>query len=221
VLMGQEILIFQEGSTALDDSEMLDKDTTYYAFEKFGIVPVDLYRTVKLSHIHPAVRSLIPTAFTQVSPLFCAALTMKEAVNPPFYTDLGRVSVRGASLTCCDRTEASTTMPWDDVTAEEKKGEHLVCLDNFRGSYTLPVAEDSFGILKTSRCYKPVSNDAIALFNSKEYKGATKKGNIRRDCYWRFRLPSKCAEIIIKCEQTVCVGRSFLDLSTGKAGAHD
>jgi hypothetical protein len=49
LLEGQEILIFQEGSTTttpLQNWEKLDERTTYSAYEKFAIAPVDLYRTV-------------------------------------------------------------------------------------------------------------------------------------------------------------------------------
>jgi hypothetical protein len=90
LLQGQEILMFQEGSTTpldLDDVETLNdsEETTYYAYEKFATVPVDLYRRVKLSQIHPAVHSLTPTSLSAVVPLYCAALTKKE--DPPFYTN--------------------------------------------------------------------------------------------------------------------------------------
>jgi hypothetical protein len=71
LLQGQEILIFQEGSTTpLVDREPLtsSEDTTYYTYDKFTRVLVDLYRTVKLSQIHPAVHSDTPTAFSSVVP---------------------------------------------------------------------------------------------------------------------------------------------------------
>jgi hypothetical protein len=190
LLEGQEILIFQEGSTTqLENSEKLDKRTTYSAYEKFAIAPVDLYRTVKMSQIHPTVRSLNPTAFCAVVPLYCAALTEAEAKYPPYYTDRkGRVSIRGASLCCGDPyTDTSLIMPWDEVTEEEQTGESHVPLVNFGDTFNTNVTENSFGILHTSTIYK-AGPKAINKFDSKELKRAVG---------WCYSRISTCSSNII------------------------
>jgi hypothetical protein len=137
-------------------------------------VPVDLYRTVKMSQIHPAVRGLTATQFSAVVPLFCAALTLEEAEDPPFYMNSqGRVLLRGASLSCFCSTKTSSIMPWEDVTNEEPIGESHVPLDNFQNTYS-GVGGNPFGILHTSKLYES-GPSKLELFDSKKFKDESTK----------------------------------------------
>ena len=84
-------------------------------------------RTIKLSQIHPAVRTRNAelSQFTEVVPLYCAALTENEADYPPYFYCIGNnaVQIRGASLQWYNRFDTETTiMPWEDIFANEEKG---------------------------------------------------------------------------------------------------
>lgn len=85
-LNGQEILMFKsenESAICLDE-ESLCENTDYDVFEKFSTVPVDLLRTVSLSQIHPMVKiGADNPPFSEVAPIFCAALSDQEAGYPP------------------------------------------------------------------------------------------------------------------------------------------
>jgi hypothetical protein len=114
-LQHAQILLFGTDSpTELDGESPLTTTVqyAYTAFEVFTIVPTDLFRSVKLTQIHPAVDSDPGNnnGFTHVSPLFCAALTPPESEDPPFFMLGGRVAVRGASLQCDDTSVPAATV---------------------------------------------------------------------------------------------------------------
>jgi hypothetical protein len=84
----QEIVLFKKASAEIldDDGKQLDSGMgkEYIAYEKFKVVPVDLYRTVKFSQVHPAVEvehDSTQLQFTNVAPLFCASLNEQEALR--------------------------------------------------------------------------------------------------------------------------------------------
>eukprot|EP00056_Hartaetosiga_gracilis_P015525 m.241868 g.241868 ORF g.241868 m.241868 type:complete len:519 (+) comp27537_c0_seq1:102-1658(+) len=93
------LLVFH-GETELNDKEKLDTQKTYFVFEVFTTVPASLYRTVDVSHAQPAVSSSHKNPFSEVTPLFCAALNSDEAKLPFFYQSGDKTVVRGASLSC-------------------------------------------------------------------------------------------------------------------------
>jgi hypothetical protein len=80
---------------------------------------LDLYRTINLSQIHPALRTRNAelSRFTEVVPLYCAALTEKKADYPPYFTNGNNaVQIRGASLHWYKRFDTETTiMSWEDI----------------------------------------------------------------------------------------------------------
>jgi hypothetical protein len=168
-----------------------------------------------MSQIHPAVRSLNPTAFCAVVPLYCAALTEAEAKYPPYYTDRkGRVSIRGAPLCCGDPyTDASSIMPWDEVSEEEQKGGSHVPLDIFTGSFNTNLTEDPLAfftrLLSTSLDLLPALNST-----PKSWRGRIQKSGIVIGAS-SFRVSARdCNQMRTNC----CVSRSLLDLPSGKAG---
>lgn len=191
----QTILIFQNTPVELleNDNMELDSAMQYCVFEKFTTVPVDLYRTVKLSQIHPVVKADIPSPFTEVVPLFCASFQEKESVHPPFRRSLsdlnksGRTLFSGASLRACDEYREVAENPWDDVTREENKMGHQVDLGTLDGTYrrsTTAEGGPSVGILRSTKLYTTTGAERFNNLQLKE-EGKTVK---TRNYYWRFKL---------------------------------
>jgi hypothetical protein len=56
-----------------DDSDLAE-DRVYFVYEQFDTVPVDLYRTVSVNQLYPAVRAESPSAFTDLSPVYLACI---------------------------------------------------------------------------------------------------------------------------------------------------
>jgi hypothetical protein len=188
----QKILIFgNDSATELNDASALLTTTnakyTYTAFEVFTTVPTDLFRTVKLGEIHPAVDSDPGNQFTRVSPLFCAALTPPESEDPPFYMQGGRVLVRGASLRCGDTSVPATFGPADEAKATDQtdKLDRRMPLNDpvFQNTYG---ADTEFGILHTSVLNQTVVTTVDPLFVSKKISGGGPSKRNTRHYYWRY-----------------------------------
>jgi hypothetical protein len=192
----QAIRIFGNDSSAeLNDASPLTTTVqyTYTAFEVFTTVPTDLFRSVKLTAIHPAVDSDPGNSngFTRVSPLFCATLTPLESEDPPFYMQGGRVMVRGASLQCDDTSiPAATVRPADDMTATEPPLTRIVLDDIvFKGTYDV---NTEIGVLHTSYIYKYFGSAPYSLFPGSSRRHAQGMGLDRKSvCFLALRDPSR------------------------------
>jgi len=175
-----EILLFQNGSGKLleMDDEDVSNSSTYTVYEKFHTVPTDLYRTVKLNQIRPLVTtSALPSPCTQVTPLYCAALTEKEAQYPPFCVSetTKKVLVCGASLQSCnDFLKDSKVMPWDKITDSEERSNYRVKLNHsdFHDANVSP-----FGILYSPKLTKNESVVPALVLTQKESSNTNTQGN--------------------------------------------
>jgi hypothetical protein len=209
VLSGAVLLVYTcgGGDVALlrKDAELLEGgDHTYYVYELFGRVPVDLFRRVGLRQLHPAVRAASPGGFTNVSPLYSASIKSykgREIVlddltgdHSPFYCDAGnQVQVRGASLTCVDKATSAKVGPLDVVTPNESKEHTFLSLDNAALGTR---AVDSFGVLHSTMSFNsstgllyPSVDNILTKRSTLERKKAQKGETTERMLFFRFKLP--------------------------------
>lgn len=152
---------------------------------------LDLYRTINLSQIHPALRTRNAelSRFTEVVPLYCAALTEKKRIILRILL-MATMLCRFAVLLCTG-TNVSTRKPQScrgkTFFANEEKGCTCVNLEHedIRNSYD---SSSSFGILHIAKLYSTVSVDSIERFDYKETKEPDSKMK-KRTYYWRYKLP--------------------------------
>jgi hypothetical protein len=160
---------------------------TYTALEVFTTVPTDLFRTVKMDQIHPAVDSDPENnnRFTRVSPMFCAALAPLESIDLPFYMKGGRIMVRGASLICHDGAVVANFAPSDEVTETEPMNTLMkIPLDDVKFQNTYDGGTE-FGILHTSMLNVSYGLAIVPLFaDPKESFGSGSRK--KRHFYWRY-----------------------------------
>jgi hypothetical protein len=186
----QAIRVFGNDSpTELDGESPLTTtiEYTYTAFEVFTSVPTDLFRTVKMNQIHPAVESDPGknNEFARVSPLFCAALTPSESKDPPFYMQGGRVMIRGASLFYGDKSVQATVAPADEVTETEPMDTLMrIPLDDVKFQNTYD-AETEFGILHTSLLNYFLGLAMFPLFPASK-KSSRNGSQKKRHFNWRY-----------------------------------
>jgi len=86
----------------LGDHEQLFDGTTYFALEVFTMLPMNVYRNVRLDQIYPATLCLPQCRnFTKVSPFMTAAMSRAERVLPWYDLVNGKeLVVRGISVYC-------------------------------------------------------------------------------------------------------------------------
>jgi len=181
-----EILLFKKDEAdALDDDEtQLDKGQQYIAYEKFKAAPVDLFRHVKFSQVHPGVRvSHDRKQFTEVAPLFCASLNGKQEKEYPHFRVVAKnVKVHGASLFGCDAYTLETSlMPWDEITPEEPTGDFCLSRPTLDSVEKEPT---EFGILRAPNLLDDIG-DMVPDYKDTLDKSTEVK---KRTYFWRFKL---------------------------------
>jgi hypothetical protein len=204
-LHAASILVFKNGdATPLDGSVPLDATQMYTALEKFVVTPIDLFRLVEPSKLHPAVASTNPNALSSHASLLCAAFKEEEYPANPFDASgaNGSIKSHGVSLNCGSGTTTfhkdSNSLPWQDILSNEQQGEFGVdVVSNFTAH------PSSFGYLAPAEIYNPApfpsfvvpQTNMLPLKDTQKRSGADGKNRDKtkmftRSNYFRFKLPS-------------------------------
>jgi len=170
----------------------------YTALEKFETTPIDLFRRVEMTKLHPTVASVNPSPLSSRAAAVCAAFKHSEYPDNAFSASGsdGSVVSHGVSLNC--GSETSTFDPAISTLREdEPKGEFGVDLP----AHFTP-HKSSFGYLVPAEIYEQESlpyaicpvDGMFPIKDTQKRKGADKKNidkskTFSRTCYFRFKLP--------------------------------
>jgi hypothetical protein len=200
-LQGAEILIFnnEDVTNPLGDEIMLVENGRYTALERFSIVPINLFRRVPPSKIHPAVVTATEpgdtgnNALSLRSPLFCASFADDEYKELPFESTGGEGNVEccGISLgyslegQAFDPTADGHNYPWQPMDNLEQRGRLSIQLDQ-DDSFT--AAPSPWRYLHCTELQNTEPNALPAVPDEFTRKKST--GNVaKRSNFYLFMLP--------------------------------
>lgn len=195
-LQGARLIVFRnddESTTELGDTVGLTAKANYTALELFSTVPIDLFRRVPPSKIHPAVESQPGNQLSKRSPLFCASFREDEYRATPYEKNRkqGNVECDGISLGYNledDRQFAvagGDKYPWVDMDETDQKGRVSLQLE---GDDSFTPATSNWGYLHNSPMTRQDGPDFLATVPDKRTQSA--EGPVRkRSTYYRFKLP--------------------------------
>jgi hypothetical protein len=202
-LQGSEILIFNnedEAKIPLEDGILLVEDGAYTALERFSVVPVNLFRRVPPSKIHPAVVTATEpgdnNALSSRSPLFCASFAQDEYNEFPFAGSGGEGNVQccGISLEytrdgqAFDPNANGHNYPWTPMTDTEQNNRRLSIKLDQGNAFTAPPTSP-WRYLHATQLHETEPYAEAKVADEVTRKRATANVAAKRSNYYLFMLP--------------------------------
>jgi hypothetical protein len=198
-LRGAEILIFNnedENKIPLEDGILLVENGKYTALERFSVVPVNLFRRVPPSKIHPAVVTAGDNnVLSSRSPLYCGSFAADEYNEFPFEGTGGEGNVEccGISLgysldgQAFDPNANGHNYPWMPMSNFEQKRRLSIQLD--QGNVFTAPPSSPWRYLHTTQLHRSEPSANATVADEMTQKKTT--GNVagKRSNYYVFMLP--------------------------------